>query len=74
MGSDNAHLALSLVGYDAEVAKAIEYVFGTTIVCDAMESAKKVTFFVQLLPTYFFVPSIRCFSNVIDICSLYLWW
>lgn len=38
------HLALTLVGYDSELQKAMEYVFGTTLVCDSMDNAKKVTF------------------------------
>ena len=37
-------LALSLVGYDNEVAAAMEYVFGSTLVCEDAETAKKVTF------------------------------
>ncbi|BFZ53798.1 Structural maintenance of chromosomes protein 2 [Savitreella phatthalungensis] len=37
-------LALSLVGYDDEVAKAMEYVFGSTLVCADAETAKRVTF------------------------------
>lgn len=37
-------LALSLVGYDDEVSAAMEYVFGSTLVCDDAETAKKVTF------------------------------
>ncbi|KAK3171285.1 hypothetical protein OEA41_003369 [Lepraria neglecta] len=37
-------LALSLVGYDDEVSTAMEYVFGTTLVCEDAETAKKVTF------------------------------
>jgi structural maintenance of chromosome 2 len=37
-------LALSLVGYDDEVAKAMEFVFGTTLVCADAETAKRVTF------------------------------
>lgn len=37
-------LALSLVGYDDEVAAAMEYVFGSTLVCEDAETAKKVTF------------------------------
>ncbi|XP_010576444.1 PREDICTED: structural maintenance of chromosomes protein 2 [Haliaeetus leucocephalus] len=43
-GRDNLALALSLVGYDLELQKAMEYVFGTTLVCNNMENAKKVTF------------------------------
>lgn len=38
------NLALSLVGYDEEVAKAMNYVFGSTLICADAETAKKVTF------------------------------
>ncbi|XP_025958908.2 structural maintenance of chromosomes protein 2 [Dromaius novaehollandiae] len=44
VGNDNLHLALSLVGYESELQKAMEYVFGTTLVCDNMDNAKRVTF------------------------------
>ncbi|KAI9843099.1 MAG: Structural maintenance of chromosomes protein 2 [Thelocarpon superellum] len=37
-------LALSLLGYDQEVSAAMEYVFGSTLVCADAETAKKVTF------------------------------
>lgn len=37
-------LALSLVGYDDEVATAMEYVFGNTLICADAETAKRVTF------------------------------
>ena len=37
-------LALSLVGYDKEVNAAMEYVFGSTLVCEDADTAKKVTF------------------------------
>ena len=37
-------LALSLTGYDEEVSAAMEYVFGSTLVCDDAETAKRVTF------------------------------
>ncbi|NWI86863.1 SMC2 protein, partial [Pitta sordida] len=43
-GRDNLHLALSLVVYESELQKAMEYVFGTTLVCNNMDSAKKVAF------------------------------
>lgn len=39
-----ARLALSLIGYDDEVANAMAYVFGDTIICDDAEAAKAVTF------------------------------
>ncbi|KAI9877287.1 MAG: Structural maintenance of chromosomes protein 2 [Pleopsidium flavum] len=37
-------LALSLVGYDDEVSAAMDYVFGSTLVCEDAETAKRVTF------------------------------
>ncbi|MCJ1250406.1 Structural maintenance of chromosomes protein 2 [Trapelia coarctata] len=37
-------LALSLIGYDEDVSAAMEYVFGSTLVCDDAETAKRVTF------------------------------
>lgn len=37
-------LALSLIGYDDEVAAAMEYVFGSTLICEDAETAKRVTF------------------------------
>ncbi|EMD35993.1 hypothetical protein CERSUDRAFT_156737 [Gelatoporia subvermispora B] len=37
-------LALSLVGYEQEVANAMAFVFGDTLVCDDAETAKLVTF------------------------------
>ncbi|EKG10061.1 RecF/RecN/SMC [Macrophomina phaseolina MS6] len=37
-------LALSLIGYDDEVTAAMEYVFGSTLVCEDAETAKRVTF------------------------------
>ncbi|ETN46032.1 uncharacterized protein HMPREF1541_00215 [Cyphellophora europaea CBS 101466] len=37
-------LALSLIGYDYEVSAAMDFVFGTTLICQDAETAKKVTF------------------------------
>ena len=37
-------IALSLIGYDEAVAKAMEYVFGSTLICDGPDTAKRVTF------------------------------
>ncbi|OLL25555.1 Structural maintenance of chromosomes protein 2 [Neolecta irregularis DAH-3] len=37
-------LALSLVGYDSEVSAAMEYVFGSTLICADADTAKTVTF------------------------------
>ncbi|XP_077428220.1 structural maintenance of chromosomes protein 2 [Vanacampus margaritifer] len=44
VGEDNVHAALSLVGYEADLRKAMEYVFGSTLVCDTLDNAKKVAF------------------------------
>ncbi|ELW56937.1 Structural maintenance of chromosomes protein 2 [Tupaia chinensis] len=44
VGSDNVHVALYLVDYKPELQKAMEFVFGTTLVCDNMDNAKKVAF------------------------------
>lgn len=44
VGPDNVHVALSLVEYKPELQKAMEFVFGTTFVCDNMDNAKKVAF------------------------------
>ncbi|KAF1987525.1 putative nuclear condensin complex subunit Smc2 [Aulographum hederae CBS 113979] len=37
-------LALSLVGYEDEVTAAMDYVFGSTLICEDAATAKKVTF------------------------------
>lgn len=37
-------LALSLIGYDDQVSAAMEYVFGSTLVCHDADTAKCVTF------------------------------
>lgn len=37
-------LALSLIGYDDDVTAAMQYVFGSTLVCEDAETAKRVTF------------------------------
>ncbi|KFZ51483.1 Structural maintenance of chromosomes protein 2, partial [Podiceps cristatus] len=44
VGPANLDLALSLVEYESELQKAMEYVFGTTLICENMDNAKKVTF------------------------------
>ncbi|KAF7198545.1 Structural maintenance of chromosomes protein 2 [Pseudocercospora fuligena] len=38
------HLAINLIGYDHEIEKAMEYVFGNTLICANADTAKKVTF------------------------------
>ncbi|KAF3891828.1 SMC hinge domain-containing protein [Trichophyton interdigitale] len=37
-------LALSLIGYDEEITAAMQYVFGSTLICHDAATAKKVTF------------------------------
>ncbi|KAL2314879.1 Structural maintenance of chromosomes protein [Schizosaccharomyces pombe] len=44
ISNNKAQLALELIGYDDELLPAMQYVFGSTLVCDTPESAKKVTF------------------------------
>ncbi|KAF2484852.1 structural maintenance of chromosome protein 2 [Neohortaea acidophila] len=38
------HLAVTLIGYEQEVQKAMEYVFGSTLIAADAATAKKVTF------------------------------
>ncbi|OTB19918.1 hypothetical protein K445DRAFT_152832 [Daldinia sp. EC12] len=38
------HYALSLVGYDDEISAAMEFIFGNTLICQDVETAKRVTF------------------------------
>lgn len=42
--SPETNLALSLVGYEDEVSKAMEYVFGNTLICPNAAAANDVTF------------------------------
>uniref|UniRef100_A0A3Q0QT59 Structural maintenance of chromosomes protein n=1 Tax=Amphilophus citrinellus TaxID=61819 RepID=A0A3Q0QT59_AMPCI len=49
VGKDNVHTALSLVGYESDLRKAMEYVFGATLVCDTLDNAKKVAFDKQVM-------------------------
>lgn len=44
MAPGKVDLALSLVGYEDEVTKAIEYVFGSAFICADADTAKTVTF------------------------------
>ncbi|KAL4076571.1 RecF/RecN/SMC [Scleroderma yunnanense] len=44
LASDRANPALSLIGYPHEVARAMAYVFGDTIVCADAQTANAVTF------------------------------
>ncbi|XP_042341746.1 structural maintenance of chromosomes protein 2 [Plectropomus leopardus] len=49
VGENNVHTALSLVGYESDLRKAMEYVFGSTLVCDTLDNAKKVAFDKQVM-------------------------
>lgn len=49
-------LALSLIGYEDEVSAAMDYVFGSTLVCEDADTAKRVTF----------DPSVRLKSVTLD--------
>lgn len=44
LAPNKVDLALNLVGFDDEVNAAMEYVFGSTLVCEDADTAKKVTF------------------------------
>lgn len=44
LSNNSADLALSLVGYEDEVSKAMEYVFGNTLICPDSATANLVTF------------------------------
>jgi structural maintenance of chromosome 2 len=40
----DVHSALEIVGFDRELQSAMEYIFGTALVCDSAATAKQVTF------------------------------
>ena len=42
------NLALELVGYEDELRAAMEYVFGSTLVCDSLPLAKAERFYAEL--------------------------
>ncbi|SCU97709.1 LADA_0H07800g1_1 [Lachancea dasiensis] len=44
----NVELALNLIGYEEDVSKAMEFIFGSSLICKDAESAKKVTFHPQV--------------------------
>jgi structural maintenance of chromosome 2 len=39
-----AHMALELIGYDDEVQRAMQHVFGNTIICDSSATAEAIAF------------------------------
>ncbi|KAL6929371.1 hypothetical protein ACO0SA_000771 [Hanseniaspora valbyensis] len=46
--SDKVDLALNLIGYESDVAKAMEFIFGSSLICENADIAKKVTFHPQI--------------------------
>ncbi|XP_013192741.2 structural maintenance of chromosomes protein 2 [Amyelois transitella] len=43
-GADNVQLALDLISYPPHVSRAMQWVFGSTLVCRDMATARRVTF------------------------------
>ena len=56
LASGKVDLALSLIGYEDVVSAAMDYVFGSTLVCEDADTAKKLTF----------DPSVRLKSVTLD--------
>ena len=48
-GKENCHTAISLIGYDHQLAPAMKYIFGSSFVCKTLEEARKVTFHQQIM-------------------------
>ncbi|CAH7686936.1 SMCs flexible hinge, partial [Phakopsora pachyrhizi] len=44
ISGDSAKLELHLVGYEQDVCRAMEFVFGNTLICPDARTAKEVTF------------------------------
>uniref|UniRef100_A0A803YFV7 SMC hinge domain-containing protein n=1 Tax=Meleagris gallopavo TaxID=9103 RepID=A0A803YFV7_MELGA len=44
VGHHEVNIAISLIDYNCKLQKAMEYVFGTALVCSNMDNAKKVSF------------------------------
>ena len=44
VGDKNVNTALSLVGFESDIEKAMQFVFGGSFVCSNMDAAKKVTY------------------------------
>ncbi|XP_057366441.1 structural maintenance of chromosomes protein 2-like [Daphnia carinata] len=49
VGKENCHTALSLIGFDQELTPAMQYIFGSSFVCNTIEDARKVTFHEQIM-------------------------
>lgn len=48
-GKENCHTAISLIGFNHELAPAMKYIFGSSFVCRNLEEARKVTFDQQVM-------------------------
>ena len=48
-GKENCHPAISLIGYDHQLAPAMKFIFGSSFVCRNIEEARKVTFNDQIM-------------------------
>lgn len=48
VGTENCMLALDLIDYDPQLATVMEYVFGNTLICTDLATAKKVTYHPQV--------------------------
>lgn len=49
VGAENVHSALSLITYDGQLQRAMEYVFGNTFICKDLNVAKQVAFHDRIL-------------------------
>lgn len=47
VGKDKVRTALTLVGFKGDLEMAMKFVFGSTLVCDQMEQAKKVMWCIE---------------------------
>lgn len=48
VGAENCMLALDLIEFDPELTTVMEYVFGSTLICTDLATAKKVTYHPQV--------------------------
>ena len=61
--------ALSLVGYEDELRPAMEYVFGSSFICDTIENAKKVKahYFIGEISTHTCIYGARTWQSEIGV-------
>ncbi|AQZ14729.1 SMC2 (YFR031C) [Zygosaccharomyces parabailii] len=48
LAPNQVQLALDLVGYEEDVSKAMQFIFGNSLICKDAETAKKITFHPQI--------------------------